>query len=87
MSASVCSVIDNTFGPYAGGCRGGFDFTLLFEETILSLLPLCIILAVVPWRVLYLVRRTTKVDGTMLLPLKLVRMESFPCFQVHGLES
>ena len=76
MSASVCPAIDNSFGPYAGSCRGGFDFTLLFEETILSLLPLCLILVVVPWRALYLVRRTTKVDGTVLLPLRLVGLIS-----------
>ncbi|KAL8840168.1 MAG: hypothetical protein Q9176_004016 [Flavoplaca citrina] len=82
MSASVCPAVDNSFGPYAGSCRGGFDFTLLFEETILSLLPLCVILVVVPWRALYLVRRKTKVDGTVLLPLKLLLYASYAVLQI-----
>jgi len=39
-----CTSIDNTVQLYAGHCRGGFDFPLLFEESILVLLP--IVLAV-----------------------------------------
>lgn len=39
-----CTSIDNTVQLYVGQCRGGFDFPLLFEESILILLP--IILAV-----------------------------------------
>ena len=30
-----CTSIDNTVQLYAGHCRGGFDFPLLFEESIL----------------------------------------------------
>ena len=74
MSASECKRIDDTFGPYARHCRGGFDFTLLFEETILSILPLVVLLAVVPYRVYYLWRRDIKVTGGLLLPVKLVRI-------------
>ena len=39
---STCSFAsENTFGPtVANNCYGGFDFTLLFEESILNLLPL-----------------------------------------------
>lgn len=66
-------VYDDTFGPYAKSCRGGFDFTLLFEETVLSILPLCLLLMVVPFRVIYLARREIKVNKSLLLPLKLVR--------------
>lgn len=72
MSSSSCPVVDDTFGPYAESCRGGFDFTLVFQESILSILPLCILLPVVPFRLLYLVRRTIKVDRGVLLPAKLV---------------
>lgn len=71
MSES-CHRVDDTFGPYAGSCRGGFDFTLLFEESLLSIVPLCLVLAVVPFRVVYLFRRTVKVDRNFLLPSKLV---------------
>ncbi|KAL8819211.1 MAG: hypothetical protein Q9223_002310 [Gallowayella weberi] len=57
MLSEKCLLVDDTFGPYAGSCRGGFDFTQLFEEGILSLLPLCLLLLVVPFRVTYLFRR------------------------------
>ena len=38
-----CTIdIENQFGPLiATSCLDGFDFTLLFEETILTILPLC----------------------------------------------
>ena len=68
-----CDVVDITFGPWAGDCWGGFDFTLLFEETVLSILPLAATLLVIPFRVFYLLRREVKVDRSALLALKLVR--------------
>ena len=30
---------DNSFGPVIAGCREEFDFTLLFEQTVLSTIP------------------------------------------------
>lgn len=30
---------DEAFGPVVNGCRDSFDFTLLFEQSILSVLP------------------------------------------------
>ncbi|KAL5086662.1 hypothetical protein Trisim1_008747 [Trichoderma cf. simile WF8] len=35
---------DNVFGPQVHGCREDFDFTLLFEQSILSILPSLIFL-------------------------------------------
>ncbi|KAK4133595.1 P-loop containing nucleoside triphosphate hydrolase protein [Trichocladium antarcticum] len=58
-----CPRLDNTFGPHAGDCRGGFDFTLLFEETILTLLPLSLVLLALPSRLSFLLRRANKTDG------------------------
>ncbi len=72
MSASLCRLVDDTFGPSVGRCRGGFDFTLLFEESILSLLPLVLLLGIVPLRILYLFKRSLKVTGRALLLSKLV---------------
>ena len=42
LDPSKCSIeLENTFGPIvASSCLHGFDFTLLFEETILTLVPL-----------------------------------------------
>ncbi len=43
-----------SFGPAVPvGCRGGFDFTLLFEQSILSLAPcliFCIVVITREWR-------------------------------------
>lgn len=74
-----CKQVDDTFGPYAEGCRGGFDFTLLFEESILSMLPLGLLLIVVPFRVFYFFRRAIKVDPSSWLALKLVGGPSQSC--------
>lgn len=43
-SDNLCSVvIEDVFGPLVSrACLDGFDFTLLFEETILTILPLAI---------------------------------------------
>jgi len=48
---------DNVFGPVvAPPCRHGFDFTLLFEQTILSIAPSSIFLLLVPFRLFWLYR-------------------------------
>jgi hypothetical protein len=41
-----CTSIDNTVRLYAGHCRGGFDFPLLFEESILILLPISLAIVI-----------------------------------------
>jgi hypothetical protein len=70
-----CASVDNTFGPYAGPqCRGGFDFTLLFSEVFFSIVPLCLLIAIVPFRVAYLWKKQTKVVKSSLLYTKLVSL-------------
>ena len=59
MASSSCAAIDNSFGPHAGSCRGGFDLTLLFEESILIVPITAVLLLVTPWRILYLLRKST----------------------------
>lgn len=50
----LCSS-DGSFGPAVGGqCRGGFDFTLTFEESILGIAPQCLFLLASPIRYLAL---------------------------------
>ncbi|KAF2004654.1 P-loop containing nucleoside triphosphate hydrolase protein [Amniculicola lignicola CBS 123094] len=67
----VCET-DASFGPGIGSCRGGFDFTLLFEDSILSLLPQAIFLFLAPIRLATLRRRRDKVaKGSHLGFLKL----------------
>jgi ATP-binding cassette subfamily C (CFTR/MRP) protein 1 len=79
-SLSPCTRLDNSFGPHAGDCRGGFDFTLLFEETILTLLPIGILLIVLPLRICFLLKRSKKVKaGNLLVAVKIVsRHEPLP---------
>ncbi|OCK89464.1 putative multidrug resistance protein [Cenococcum geophilum 1.58] len=56
--ASTCTLhADNVFGPVvASPCRHGFDFTLLFEQSILSIVPSSIFLLLVPLRLFWLYR-------------------------------
>ncbi|KAF1936055.1 hypothetical protein EJ02DRAFT_438797, partial [Clathrospora elynae] len=48
---------EDVFGPVVQGCLDNFDFTLLFEETILFVLPAsCLILLALAWRIPELIR-------------------------------
>ncbi|KAF2276608.1 uncharacterized protein EI97DRAFT_377023 [Westerdykella ornata] len=81
-SGSTCVAVDNTFGPYAGPCRGGFDFTLLFEDTFLSIAPLALLLCIAPFRILFLWRKKTKVSRSLLLPAKLLAWTFLAAFDL-----
>lgn len=61
QASPSCAALDDSFGPHAGNCRGGFDFTLLFEEAILTILPLGVLFLVLPPRVWFLLKRGKKV--------------------------
>jgi hypothetical protein len=77
-----CQQIDNTFHYYAQGCRGAFDFTLLFEETILAALPVGLLVLLAPPRIWHLLKRPKKVVDSFLLPLKIVCWSEFFSSQV-----
>jgi ATP-binding cassette subfamily C (CFTR/MRP) protein 1 len=73
MASSSCAVVDDSWGPHAGDCRGGFDLTLLFQETILAIPIASLLLLASPLRVFYLLRKgTVKVDHTYLLYSKVI---------------
>ncbi|EXF80647.1 ABC transporter [Colletotrichum fioriniae PJ7] len=56
------SGLDNSLGPWAGElCRGGFDFTLFFEEAILAVPLQSILLLLLPTSALRLARSDVKV--------------------------
>ncbi|QGI63185.1 hypothetical protein CEK26_007138 [Fusarium fujikuroi] len=67
---------DSLFGPsvWTKGCRGGFDFTLSFQESILSILPSAIFLALAGPRALYLFRSPDKTKRHATYTPKLVRI-------------
>lgn len=65
MSTASCP--DDTFGPWAGPqCRGGFDFTLLFEETILSILLSSIFILLSPLKIFALFAAPIRVKSSPL---------------------
>lgn len=69
-----CASVDDTLGPWAGPkCRGGFDFTLLFTESFLTIAPLAVLLCIAPFRIIYLWSKPSKVSRSSLLYTKLVR--------------
>lgn len=79
LSPSSCTRLDDSFGPHSGDCRGGFDFTLLFEETILTLLPIGLLLVVLPPRIWFLLKRPTKLQsGNHLVAGKIVGLHPLP---------
>ena len=53
--------MDSSIGPAVASDIRAFDFTVLFEEAILKLLPWCLFLAIVPLRVKHLFRQPKKV--------------------------
>jgi hypothetical protein len=55
MNTTSCN--DNDFGPAVHGCRDDFDFTLLFENTILSIAPSLLVLLFAIGRLYYLRRK------------------------------
>lgn len=67
-----CHDLDNTLRIDAGSCRGGFDFSLLFEESILQILPILLMLIIAPARLWLLSYSRNKVVSSFLVLIKLV---------------
>lgn len=61
----MASCNDDTFGPaVAAGCRDSFDFTLLFQQGILSIGPSALLLLLAPPRILQLFTRRQRTCTT-----------------------
>ena len=74
------SLDDNSFGPFIEfPGKVTFDFTLLFEETILSILPSALFLLLIPPRILRLWGTPRKVTGSSLQTIKIVGSKNSPC--------
>ena len=63
---------DDLFGPHLPGL---FDFTLLFEQSILSLLPTALFILLTPLRIFPLCKATDRVKSGVLLWMKCVSHE------------
>lgn len=65
---------ESKFGPIvSSACNGGFDFTLLFEETILSVVPSVIAAGLLLTRLTFLARRKVNVHYGRPYVVKIVR--------------
>lgn len=68
MNSSTVN-LDDSFGPVYAQY---FDFTRLFEDTILSILPCVCFLCILPWRISWLLQEPRKVSGSALHAGKVV---------------
>ncbi|PYH48181.1 ABC transporter-like protein [Aspergillus saccharolyticus JOP 1030-1] len=74
---------DDQFGPgITGGCRSNFDFTLLFEQSILSLLPSTILILVFPGRLAHLVRQDIKTAPGIRIYKRVITYVIFAALQI-----
>ncbi|RKL04169.1 ABC transporter C family member 10 [Fusarium oxysporum] len=75
---------DSLFGPsvWTEGCRGGFDFTLSFQESILSIVPSAIFLAIAGPRAFYLFRSPDKTKRHATYTPKLITSAIYSILQV-----
>jgi hypothetical protein len=73
---------DNAFGPViVPSCRQGFDFTLMFEQSILSIAPTALLLLLIPLKSYWLCTSDVKISPyPSLFTGKAVRV-SFPQIQ------
>lgn len=67
-----CFELDNSFGPSAGDCHGSIDFTLLFEQSILTILPAALLLLISPIRIHFLRHTGVKVKRSAFAHFKSV---------------
>ncbi|KAL7903374.1 multidrug resistance-related protein [Trichoderma sp. TUCIM 5745] len=81
-NATACG--DGFLGPgvWAEGCRGGFDFTLSFEESILSVLPSALFLLLSIPRIAYLLRTPDKTKRRSAYTPKLIVSSAYGGIQV-----
>ncbi|KAH8805474.1 putative ABC multidrug transporter [Xylogone sp. PMI_703] len=75
--------VENHFGPQVRGCLGDFDFTLLFEETVLSISLAGLALFLLPGRISHLFKQPLKVKGGRLLyGAKLITFAVYAAIQI-----
>lgn len=70
LSDATTSCTSHAFGP--ASCDGSFDFTLLFEQSILSIAPSAIFLCCLPVSLFKLHRAAPKFNASYIRTLKLV---------------
>ncbi|POR31166.1 ABC transporter C family member 12 [Tolypocladium paradoxum] len=81
-NATECG--DGVFGPgvWGKGCRGGFDFTLAFEESILTILPAAVFLLLSAPRSAHLLRTKDKARKEATYTPKLLTAVVYAALQI-----
>ncbi|KAJ5797953.1 uncharacterized protein N7503_007249 [Penicillium pulvis] len=80
---NIGSCGDDAFGPQVKDCRGGFDFTLFFEECFFSIVPSALLLLALPLRYNQLRQsRIPKVARSWLYWAKLIFGQAFGIIQL-----
>ncbi|KAG6153317.1 hypothetical protein E4U37_003042 [Claviceps purpurea] len=84
MAKKACSIdVHDVIGPtVTRSCLHGFDFTLLFEESILTLLPLLFTVVLLIPRAIVLRKKGRKVQRSWLFALKLVAYSIYIVLQI-----
>ncbi|KAF4511346.1 hypothetical protein G6O67_003152 [Ophiocordyceps sinensis] len=72
---------DDSFGPVAKGCYRDFDFTILFENTILSILPSLMVILAASTRIWHLHRQQRLVAAGKLQVVKLLALAIYTALQ------
>ncbi|KAJ5924064.1 hypothetical protein N7466_008251 [Penicillium verhagenii] len=74
---------DSRFGPIVAttDCRGGFDFTVLFESAILNIVPAACFLLLAPLRIFHLSRQPQKVLSSPIRAATLLVSVAFAAIQ------
>ncbi|KAJ5987224.1 hypothetical protein N7451_011589 [Penicillium sp. IBT 35674x] len=75
---------DSQFGPIVAttDCRGGFDFTVLFESAILNILPAACFLLLASFRLFQLSRQSPKVLSSAFRIATLIASIAFTAIQI-----
>ncbi|KAI5461452.1 P-loop containing nucleoside triphosphate hydrolase protein [Mariannaea sp. PMI_226] len=75
---------DGFFGPsvWTTGCRGGFDFTLTFHESILTLAPAAIFFLLASWRSVHLLKVPDKAKRQTTYSTKMITSAIYSALQV-----
>ncbi|KAF4981000.1 hypothetical protein FZEAL_3115 [Fusarium zealandicum] len=75
---------DGLFGPsvWSEGCRGGFDFTLSFQESILNIIPSALFLLLAGPRAVYLLRTPDRAKRRATYTSKLITAAISAALQV-----
>lgn len=69
-----CRLADEAFGPAVSPACRTFDFTLLFEQSILSLLPNGLLLVLATWHTAVLSQKPTVTRVSWSFYTRMVRM-------------